>query len=408
MASTIGSINSLPVLPDEPSLDLGPLKRRMEKMAAGKPLWKRDQENILYATNRISNVPSYVPRFSHVEQSHKYDGYVIPTESQIEATLSPRDKFFKRLAKPPAYRTRKKAMNADHRIIHIKNYSPRLCYSTPRGMSDAKQNPLKSGGMGDLEKIEKERMGYNMIAKAKHVLKFRIQRRKSLEEAAARNEPFAIKRLNSYRPKPPSQRQRPPSNSSNVSIHTNTNNNNNNNSHRNRKRSTQSARRKNKKKIEPWNADSEWVKYVPTGEQPEDKYVNIECGRFENYVDGNKQQFSPRDYDATQQEEKYATNLLKECDDRHIKRIFKNYKPEFKESDYRPTYLIKLASDTYAKRLVAGRVDSKPVEVSWKIVTELDVLRHLNKKPHFKQVYQKSAALNFLQKEAEAQQFDDY
>ena len=405
MASTIGSINSLPVLPDEPSLDLGPLKRRMEKMAAEKPLWKRDQENILYATNRISNVPSYVPRFSHVEQSHKYDGYVIPTESQIEATLSPRDKFFKRLAKPPAYRTRKKAMNADHRIIHIKNYSPRLCYSTPRGMSDAKQNPLKSGGMGDLEKIEKERMGYNMIAKAKHVLKFRIQRRKSLEEAAARNEPFAIKRLNSYRPKPPSQRQRPPSNSSNVQPYTNTNKNN---SHRNRKRSTQSARRKNKKKIEPWNADSEWVKYVPTGEQPEDKYVNIECGRFENYVDDNKNQFSPRDYDATQQEEKYATNLLKECDDRRIKRIFKNYKPEFKESDYRPTYLIKLASDTYAKRLVAGRVDSKPVEVSWKIVTELDVLRHMNKKAHFKQVYQKSAALNFLQKEAEAQQFDDY
>ena len=114
------------------------------------------------------------------------------------------------------------------------------------------------------------------------------------------------------------------------------------------------------------------------------------------------------EYDATQQEEKYATNLLKECDDRHIKRIFKNYKPEFKESDYRPTYLIKLASDTYAKRLVAGRVDSKPVEVSWKIVSELDVLRHMNKKAHFKQVYQKSAALNFLQKEAEAQQFDDY
>ena len=83
-------------------------------------------------------------------------------------------------------------------------------------------------------------------------------------------------------------------------------------------------------------------------------------------------------------------------------------KPEFKESDYRPTYLIKLASDTYAKRLVAGRVDSKPVEVSWKIVSELDVLRHMNKKAHFKQVYQKSAALNFLQKEAEAQQFDDY
>ena len=155
MASTIGSINSLPVLPDEPSLDLGPLKRRMEKMAAEKPLWKRDQENILYATNRISNVPSYVPRFSHVEQSHKYDGYVIPTESQIEATLSPRDKFFKRLAKPPAYRTRKKAMNADHRIIHIKNYSPRLCYSTPRRMPDEKQNPLKSGEMGDMEKIEK-------------------------------------------------------------------------------------------------------------------------------------------------------------------------------------------------------------------------------------------------------------
>ena len=57
---------------------------------------------------------------------------------------------------------------------------------------------------------------------------------------------------------------------------------------------------------------------------------------------------------------------------------------------------------------MAGRVDSKPVEVSWKIVSELDVLRHMNKKAHFKQVYQKSAALNFLQKEAEAQQFDDY
>merc|ERR1711991_874618 len=115
-------------------------------------------------------------------------------------------------------------MNADHRIINIKNCSQRLCYFTPRRMSDEKQNPLKSGEMGDMEKIEEERMGYNMIAKAKRVVKFRIQRRKSLEEAAARNEPFAIRRLNSYRPKPPSQRQRPPSNSSNVSIHTNTNN----------------------------------------------------------------------------------------------------------------------------------------------------------------------------------------
>ena len=102
MSSSIGSLNSLPALPAEPSLDLGPLKKRKEKLEKGKPLWKRDQENILYAINRVANVPSYIPRFSHIEQNDKYGDYVVPTESEIEATLSPRDKFFKQLAKPPA------------------------------------------------------------------------------------------------------------------------------------------------------------------------------------------------------------------------------------------------------------------------------------------------------------------
>ena len=121
----------------------------------------------------------------------------------------------------------------------------------------------------------------------------------------------------------------------------------------------------------------------------------------------NKQQFSPRDYDATQQEEKYATNLLKECDDRRIKRIFKNYKPEFKESDYRPTYLIKLASDVYAKRLVAGRIDSKPIEVSWKIHTEENAVKFANRKTNLKNILKTSSATNFLIKETEDSQFAD-
>ena len=115
-----------------------------------------------------------------------------------------------------------------------------------------------------------------------------------------------------------------------------------------------------------WSANSEWAKYVPTGEESDDSYVNRECQRFDTFIDCNKQSFSPRSYEETKQEEKYATNLLKDCNDRRLKRIFRNYKPQFTGSTYRPTYLIKLASDVYAKRLVAERTDSKPVEVSWK------------------------------------------
>ena len=106
--SSLGSLNSLPNLPSEPSLDLGPLKQRKLILEGERPLWKRDQENILYATNRISNVPSYVPRLSNIDKSNPYENYTVPTDSEIEATLSPRDKFFRALAKPPAYRTRKK------------------------------------------------------------------------------------------------------------------------------------------------------------------------------------------------------------------------------------------------------------------------------------------------------------
>ena len=166
MSSSIGSLNSLPALPAEPSLDLGPLKKRKEKLEKGKPLWKRDQENILYAINRVANVPSYIPRFSHIEQNDKYGDYVVPTESEIEATLSPRDKFFKQLAKPPAYRVRKKALNADHRIIHLKNYSPRLCYSTPRTRPKSPTD-RKAGELSDMQKIENECMIYALTAKSK-------------------------------------------------------------------------------------------------------------------------------------------------------------------------------------------------------------------------------------------------
>ena len=382
--SSLGSLNSLPNLPSEPSLDLGPLKQRKLVLEGERPLWKRDQENILYATNRVSNVPSYVPRLSNIDRSNPYENYTVPTESEIEATLSPRDKFFRDLAKPPAYRTRKKALNADHRIIHNKEKSPRLCYSTVTQESLAKSTESVEGATG---KIEKERMGYNMVEKAQRVNKFRIKRRKALEAAAARNEPFAIKRLNTYRPKAPIARQEVRQND--------------------RVSRTGRGKSNSRKSNSDLVTSSEWVKYVPTGEEPDNSYVDKECKRFDNYINCNIQSFSPRSYEATKQEEKYATQLLKDCNDRSLQRIFKNYKPQFIESNYRPTYLIKLASDVYAKRLVAGRVDSKPVEVSWKVHTELDVLRHMNKKPHFKQVYQKSRAMSFMQQEVEKGYFED-
>ena len=383
--SSLGSLNSLPNLPSEPSLDLGPLKQRKLILEGERPLWKRDQENILYATNRISNVPSYVPRLSNIDQTNPYENYTVPTDSEIEATLSPRDKFFRALAKPPAYRTRKKALNAEHRIIHNRERSPRLCYST---VTQESQANYTEGSGGATEKIEKERMGYNMIEKAQRVNKFRVKRRKALEAAAARNEPFAIKRLNTYRPKAPAARQE-------IKL--------SNRASRTGRGQTETRGNSNR----DWSANSEWVKYVPTGEESDDSYVNRECQRFDTFIDCNKQSFSPRSYEATKQEEKYATQLLKDCNDRRLKRIFRNYKPQFTGSTYRPTYLIKLASDIYAKRLVAERTDSKPVEVSWKVYSELDVIRHMNKKPHFKQVYQKSTATNFLRKEVERQCFED-
>ena len=66
MSSSIGSLHEKPVLPAELSLDLGSLKARKEKLEQPPPLWKRNQEPILFATNRVSNIPSYVPRFSKV------------------------------------------------------------------------------------------------------------------------------------------------------------------------------------------------------------------------------------------------------------------------------------------------------------------------------------------------------
>ena len=202
-------------------------------------------------------------------------------------------------------------------------------------------------GEGATGKIEKERMGYNMIEKAQRVNKFRIKRRKALEAAAARNEPFAIKRLNTYRPKAPVARQEIKSGDR---------------ASRTGRGQTDNRESSNR----DWSAKSEWVKYVPTGEEPDDSYVNKECQRFDDYVDYNKQSFSPRSYEETKQEEKYATQLLKDCNDRRLKRIFKNYKPEFVGSAYRPTYLIKLASDLYAKRFVAGRVDASQLKLRGK------------------------------------------
>ena len=56
--------------------------------------------NILYAINRVANVPSYIPRFFHIEQN---DNMRLRSANRvgIEATLSPRDKFFKQLASLP-------------------------------------------------------------------------------------------------------------------------------------------------------------------------------------------------------------------------------------------------------------------------------------------------------------------
>jgi len=279
-----------------------------------------------------------------------------------------------------------------------------LCYSTLHTRAEDPTSK-KPGEISDMQKIENECMGYALTTKAKRTHKFRVQRRQSLEAAAARNEPFAIKRLNNYKPKPP------PSRNSTLSDHRRhqyTNNKYQMTPEKAYKQQPESNTNvKHNMKIQQWNADSEWVKYVPTGDLPDDVYVNKECGRFENYIDDRKQQFSPRSFEATQKEEKYASTLIKESGDKRIKRIFKNYKPEFKESTYRPTYLIKLASDVYAKRLVAGRIDSKPIEVSWKIHTEENAVKFANRKTNLKNILKTSSATNFLIKETEDSQFAD-
>ena len=80
--------------------------------------------------------------------------------------------------------------------------SPRLCYTT-RKVNLSKKN--RKSLIHSTKEIENECMGYAMLSKAKQIVKFRSQRRRSLEQAAARAEPFAVKRLNSYRPEPPSR-----------------------------------------------------------------------------------------------------------------------------------------------------------------------------------------------------------
>ena len=121
MSSSIGSLHEKPILPAELSLDLGSLKARKEKLEQPPPLWKRNQEQILLATNRVSNIPSYVPRFSKVfnqtDIKHIEDA-TLPTESEIQATLSPREKYYRNLA-------REKNLNKD-----IEDVSKNLFFST--------------------------------------------------------------------------------------------------------------------------------------------------------------------------------------------------------------------------------------------------------------------------------------
>ena len=339
MSSSIGSLHEKPILPAELSLDLGSLKARKEKLEQPPPLWKRNQEPILFATNRVSNIPSYVPRFSKVSNQtdikHIEDA-TLPTESEIQATLSPREKYYRNLARPPTYRTSKKNAVAQHRITRLSE-SPRLCYTTPREENiDAKIKPGKN--YLSQSKVEQEFKGYALLEKAKGIYHLRAKRRRALEAAAARMEPFAMKQLTKYRPRVPSTTNR-----------------------RSKKRPTTGRSLK-------WNAESEWVKYIPTGDISDSDYVSKECNRFEKYIENQKQVFSPRSYDAMQQEELYAKKLLKESDDRNTKRIFREYKPEFLEADYRPTYLIKQASDVYARQVVAQRTNSKPAEVALKAV----------------------------------------
>ena len=367
--SSVGSLNSLPNLPREISLELGPMKERVLQMAEPKPLWKTGQDGILYASNRLNNMPSYVPRFSKMSNQASQKPFVLPTESEIIANLSPRQLNLRRLARPPTYRTRKKCITAQHRITAVSD-SPRLCYSTrKKGKSVALSEKSKAldASIGDMKKIENECMGYAMMAKAKQIVKFRAQRRISLETAAARAEPFAIKRLNSYRPEPPSSdrlgrsnallkvakpKRKKPFRSLRIPVN-------------------QRQRNKGHEGIEDytvWSASSEWVKYESTGNETEGAYVANECEWFDDYVASTKGLYSPRTTEAFEQEDKYAKGLLAEATDPSIKRIFKAYKPKFIDAPYRPTFLIKKASEVYAKRLVAGRVDSKPVEVTWKIL----------------------------------------
>jgi hypothetical protein len=356
MASSYGSLNSLPNLPSEASLKLGPLKMRLERLAQPKLEWNPAQDGILYASNRAANVPSYVPRFS------KFDGvqpetFTLPTESEIMANLNEKQRNLRFLARPPTYRTRKKFITAQHRITAVsKEWQPRLCYTTPREKDEGTK--AKDSEVADMAKIENECMGYAMLAKAKQIVKFRAKQRVSMLAAAAREEPFAVKRMVKFAPHPPNTvRFR---NSATKDI--------------DRRKGISTNRTLRNQRIEDkipnekmWTAESEWVKYIPTGQIPESVFVQNECDRFEGYLEEGLGRFSPRSSEAFEMEEKYTKTLLSEADPK-TQRIFREYKPTFNDAPYKATHEIKKASETYAKRLVAGRIDSKPVEVTWKVV----------------------------------------
>jgi len=327
---------------------------RLEKMAQPKLEWNPAQDGILYASNRAANVPSYVPRFSKFDGVHP-ETFTLPTESEIMANLNEKQKNLRRLARPPTYRTREKFITAQHRIKAVsKNWQPRLCYTTPREKD--KGTMSNDSEVAEMAKIENECMGYAMMAKAKQIVKFRAKQRVSMLAAAAREEPFAVKRMVKFAPHPPNTVRFRNSATKAIDRRKGTN------------RTLRSERIEDKIPSEKmWTAESEWIKYTPTGQIPEPDYVENECDRFEGYLEQGLATFSPRSSEAFEMEEKYTKNLLSEADPK-TQRIFREYKPAFKEAPYKATYEIKKASETYAKRLVAGRIDSKPVEVTWKVV----------------------------------------
>ena len=76
------------------------MKHRVEQLARPKLEWNPAQDGILYASNRVANLPSYMPRYSNITNTTP-EGFTLPTESEIMENLTEKQKTLRRLARPP-------------------------------------------------------------------------------------------------------------------------------------------------------------------------------------------------------------------------------------------------------------------------------------------------------------------